>query len=365
MMPARVLHVLLTARPEYTAVTRIVAALAGGLAPGRFEQHAWFLGGGGPLATELQSAGVRVRLVDWLNGVREPAGAWRFWHALRGEPFDIVHQHFGGRSLRWIAHRVAGARVLVQMHTRVVEARGRQPVSQAFPAADLVIADCRAIAEVAVGVRPRVVYLGVEVPPGDGAESPRPAGSSRLVVGTAGRLVPLKGIVYAVRAIAGLCGAFPGLRLEIAGSGPERARLADEARAWGIAERVTFLGWQPDLRALLPTWDVFLHPSLEEGFPVAVLEAMASGIPVVASAVGGVPELVEDGRTGWLVPPGDAGALGERLGQLLSDGSARRAMGAAARQRVRHNFTVDRMVDEIAAIYADLLEGRPASCARR
>jgi glycosyltransferase involved in cell wall biosynthesis len=106
----------------------------------------------------------------------------------------------------------------------------------------------------------------------------------------------------------------------------------------------------------LARWDVFVLPSLEEGFPMAALDAMAAGLPVVATAVGGIPEIVEDGRTGWLVPPGHPGALGERIRLLLRNPDTRRAMGAAGRARVREHFSAERMVARFAEIYDGLLE---------
>ena len=99
-------------------------------------------------------------------------------------------------------------------------------------------------------------------------------------------------------------------------------------------------------------------PSLDEGLPVAILEAMAEGLPVVATSVGGVPELIEDYRTGYLVPPSDVSALTRHLRLLILDRELRQAMGAAGRERVRDHFSVDRMVAEIEAIYDSLVPQR-------
>ena len=113
----------------------------------------------------------------------------------------------------------------------------------------------------------------------------------------------LKGIDFLLSAAAVLRREFPGLRVEIAGSGPQHEKLGKMATQVGLGGQVKFLGWIDNLNSVLPRWDVFVMPSLEEGFGIAALEAMAAGLPVVATSVGGLPELIEDGKTGWLVPP--------------------------------------------------------------
>jgi len=180
--------------------------------------------------------------------------------------------------------------------------------------------------------------------------------SGNTVLGTAGRLVPLKGIIYLIRALAVLHKDSPGVRLEIAGSGPERSALEHEIHLQRLEDRVSFLGWQAELERLMATWDIYVQPSLGEPFGIAALEAMAAGLPVVATAAGGLPELVEDGRTGWLVPPCDPVALADRIRVLLLNPDQQRSMGSAGRKRAREAFSVDRMVNEISSIYDELLK---------
>jgi glycosyltransferase involved in cell wall biosynthesis len=158
-----------------------------------------------------------------------------------------------------------------------------------------------------------------------------------------------------IRAVASLYLEFPTLRLEIAGTGPQREELEREAERLGLTGHLRFLGWQQDLGPIFRSWDIFAMPSLEEGFGMAALEAMAEGLPVVATSVGGLPEVVEDGQTGYLVPPSDVTALSERLRLLILDPKGRRAMGAAGRERARNLFSADRMVAEIAAVYDSLV----------
>jgi glycosyltransferase involved in cell wall biosynthesis len=137
-----------------------------------------------------------------------------------------------------------------------------------------------------------------------------------------------------------------------------RAVLEARAAALGVAARVHFLGWRSDVARVMGAADVVVLPSLAEGLPLAVLEAMACGRPVVASAVGGVPEAVVDGRTGLLVPPGDAGALAEAIQRVLEDPAAGRRMGAEGRRRLEAHFSLDRVLGEVHALYDDVLRVR-------
>jgi glycosyltransferase involved in cell wall biosynthesis len=346
-----VLHLIANAQRDGMGIGRLVAALARGLDSERYSVHVWFLSEG-PLVRELASAGASVRVINWSHGHRQPAGAWRFAQALHGQRYAIVHQHHGGRSVRWLVRARTGAKVVAHIHGPVSETGGRSPVAALSPGADVVVATSRAVAELVPSDDVRVVYPGVplvDTPPT--SRGRHPGG----VIGVATRLVALKGISDLVRALPRIRADVPDVRLEIAGSGPELPHIENEARALGLSDSVTFLGWQADLAPLLSRWDVFVQPSLEEGLGISLLEAMAAGLPVVATAVGGLAEVVEDGRTGFLVPPREPAALADRVRCLLLDAERRHVMGTAGRARVRENFSVDRMVAAIAEIYDELL----------
>jgi glycosyltransferase involved in cell wall biosynthesis len=352
-MPAAILHLLGTAQPEGSSIARIVAALAAGLDPAKYHVHAWFLGPSGPLVEDLQAAGATARSIEWWRGVRDPVGAYRFWRCLRQHDFAIVHQHFGARSVRRLIGLSSDARLVVHLHGRVSDPGSSSSVPVAVRGADLVIAASRAVALEVPNLKPIVVHAGVESREEFCAEDKPPR--TATVIGAACRLVPLKGLLLLIRAVALLCPEFPTVRLEIAGSGPQREDLETEVGRLCLTGRVRFLGWQQDLGPIFRSWDIFAMPSLEEGFGMAGLEAMAEGLPVVATSVGGLPEAVEDGQTGYLVPPSDVTALSGRLRLLILDPKRRRAMGAAGRERARNHFSVDRMVAKIAAIYDSLV----------
>jgi glycosyltransferase involved in cell wall biosynthesis len=353
---ARVAHVLPSAGLEYTAMVRMVAALRRQLNPDEYEIEAWLLSEGGPLVRELSASGAVVRNVGWENQ-RDLLGALRFRRELRTSGCAIVHQHYGGRSIRWLAQS-AGARVVCHIHSGVDERRMQPLDARVKSGADCVIATSRAVAKRLHGADPRVVYPGVErFPPA----SARRAGSDR-VIGTAARLVPLKGITHLVQAFAILRRTFHDLKLEIAGSGPDETALRRQVERLDLEHCVTFHGWSRDTQALMEGWDIYAQPSLEEGFGMAVLEAMATALPIVAANVGGINEIVEDGETGLLVPPADAKALAERLEHLLLNSDLRQAMGAAGQMRAQQDFNATRMAAETVQIYDSLLapaERRP------
>ncbi len=180
---------------------------------------------------------------------------------------------------------------------------------------------------------------------------------------TLASLVPRKGLDVLIEAFHGLATRAP-TRLFVAGSGPERERLEAAARSGGAAARIRFLGRRADRAALLSAADIFVLPSRQEGLGVAALEAMAAGLPVVASRVGGLADAVVDGRTGRTVAPGEPTALRAALAELVDDASLRRAFGAAGPARVADGHSASAMVAAYAALYRSLLAGdRPVATA--
>jgi len=178
------------------------------------------------------------------------------------------------------------------------------------------------------------------------ARGPLPRGPLHLVA--VGRLAPMKGFGVLLEAMAEL----PDARLTLVGDGPERAALEATAARHGVAARVRFAGalGAPGVTALLGEADVFCLPSFAEGVPVVLMEAMAARVPVVATAVNGIPELVADGRTGLLVAPGRAAPLVAAVRALAGDPERRRTMGAAGRAVVEEHYDVDRSVGVLARL---------------
>ena len=168
-----------------------------------------------------------------------------------------------------------------------------------------------------------------------------------------------------IGAAAQLAAEFPDVQFQIVGDGPRRAELEGLVRDSHLEERVLFLGHREDVAQLLGEADIFVLPSLSEAFPNGAIEAMAAGLPVVASAVGGLLDLIEPGRTGMLVPPGDAAALAAMLRELLLLPSMARELGDAAQAHVRQRYSFERMVTSFEELYLAGLADRQVAGARR
>ena len=169
-----------------------------------------------------------------------------------------------------------------------------------------------------------------------------------------------------IAAAAALASHFPALRVRIVGGGPRRQALESLAASEGLQDRVEFLGHREDVGTLLADADVFVLPSRSEAFPNGAIEAMAAGLPVIASAVGGLRDLIDDGRTGLLVQhPDDAGAFAAAVHRVLTDGGLAARLGAAARAEVRDRYSFERMVHAFEDLYVTGLPARALGGARR
>jgi glycosyltransferase involved in cell wall biosynthesis len=349
MKPRRVLHVLGTAEPAGFAIFQMVESLAQAVDPARYEIHACFLKRG-ELAGRLQRSGVKATCINWSSGIRSPWGVARYAALLRSTQFSIIHQHVRGRSLTIMRRLLTRARLVHHLHGRASELTGIVPPSCNLPQRDALIANSRIVADHSRDPRAVVIYPGINV----FDFSVSHTAHKGMVIGTACRLEMIKGLNYLIEALAVLAPDFPDLRLEIAGAGSLRGDLERYSCQLGVSDIVSFLGWREDLPSVMAGWDIFVLPSLDEGFGVAALEAMAAGLPVIASAVGGLCELVLNGKTGWLVPPASPAQLAHRLRELINDRQKREAMGVAGRLRAFRDFPTSRMVDQIIAVYDSL-----------
>ena len=184
-------------------------------------------------------------------------------------------------------------------------------------------------------------------------------GDDHVLLGAVGNIIARKGLIHLVRALPRVLDAVPQTRLAVIGAikdGPEYSeRVKAEAEQLGVASAIDWVGHRSDVPRLLAGLDVFVLPSLEECFPLSILEAMASSCPVVATSVGGIPEAVDDGRTGALVPPGDPDALADALLPLVKDAELRRRWGQAGRQRVSSHFSAESQAARVEAALASVV----------
>jgi glycosyltransferase involved in cell wall biosynthesis len=179
----------------------------------------------------------------------------------------------------------------------------------------------------------------------------------KYIVGAAGRLTPVKGHGELLRAFRLLKESIGNTKCLIVGDGPSMPELNMLARTLGIADDVILVGHRDDVYDLINCMDIFVLPSLHEGIPMVLLEALALGKPVIASSVGGVPEIVSHGETGLLVKPGNAKELAQSMTLLIQDRAYGRVLSKAGQELVRDRFSATQMADQTAAVYLSLVKG--------
>jgi glycosyltransferase involved in cell wall biosynthesis len=316
------------------------------------------------LVDEAAGLGIRAHAVPRPGGSRI-AGVIPLWRALRAERPAVFHAHLSwpfackhGARAAWLA-RVPALVGTAQLY--LAPAGGRRP--------PMVLGLYRRIIAVSEEVKRRyaaelrvpartltVVRNAIRVPP---AAPARDAalhaalvdGRPDFVVLTPARLHPQKGHTYLLQAAAQV----PDATLVFAGDGPLRAALEAEARELGVAGRCVFLGQRADVPALLAAADLFVLPSLFEGLPVSVLEAMAAERPVVATAIGGTDEAITPEETGLLVPPRDPAALASAIRRLQADPAFARRLAVAARARVEREFSSEATARNVMRVYDEVL----------
>jgi L-malate glycosyltransferase len=317
---------------------------------------------GGELESRARASGASVRPLPFRGDLWPPAILALARLLRRERPGALVVHDPHAVSAGLVAARLGGRVPLVAV--RRVDFPLRGPLSRAkYRACDRVIVVSRAISAVVEkgGVLParmRLVYEGVP------DRAPAPGGREALealgvpagvpVVGNVAALTGHKDHATLIEAAALLRPRFPEARLVIAGEGELRPEIEALVRERGLADRVVFAGFRTDLDRLLPAFSVFCLSSRLEGLGTSLLDAMAFGRPVVATAAGGIPEAVEDGVTGRVVKPCDPAALAEALGDVLGDEPRRLAYGAAGRRRYLERFTTDHMVDETLRVLEEV-----------
>jgi glycosyltransferase involved in cell wall biosynthesis len=320
----------------------------------------------GAWADELTTIGVPVIALSRTPGFH-PSLARRLSRLMKEQRIDVVHCHhyspyvYGALA----ATLTRGVRVVFTEHGKLSNhgpSRKRRlvnPILSRLPGRLCAVSsDLRRhmVAEGFPADRVHVHYNGVAM-----AEAPtiharhsarRMLGipDAAFVIGTAGRLDPVKNLSLLLESQQLLRGSVAGAQTVIVGDGAERASLERVAMRLGVADSVIFAGYRPDVRELMPAFDVYANCSSYEGVSLTILEAMAAALPIVATPVGGTPEVVLEGKTGRLVPASPR-AVADAIAALAQDPHGARAMGAAGRARVIQHFSIARMVDGYAQIY--------------
>jgi len=326
--------------------------------------------GDATVARQIRALGIPVTDLGMTARWRWDA-FWRLYRLLRRERPTILHTWmFHANVPGRVLGRLAGVPIIISSErTMGQERRWRYWLNRITdPLTDRVVCVSQRVADFAartIGIsRAKLVVIPNGIPlenfePGDRSRARTDLGISptACVVGTVGRLQPVKGTSYLLEAFAHLAPGYAEAILLLVGDGPQRTQLEEMAQRLGVSERVHFLGNRSDVCRLLQAMDVFVLASIWEGMPNAALEAMAVGLPVVATAVGGTPEAVADGETGLLVPSRDPDALAQAIARLLRDPELWRKMGQAGRRRVEQHFSVEQMVRRTESLYEELLRG--------
>jgi glycosyltransferase involved in cell wall biosynthesis len=330
----------------------------------RFELFFLSLTGRGRLADDIEEQGWPVVALGEAPGFR-PGIALRIAAWLRRWRTESIHTHDSKPLIYGApAARIGGCKRVV--HTRhfarlaYITKRQTWLANVASRLVDDYVCCSQESARAAVqeGVSPgkvRTVWNGIDLERFS-FQGPLPQGPAVLVA----RLSPEKDVATLVRAVALAFKEHPALRLEIAGDGPCRSELQQLARELGVGSHIAFLGEVRDVPALLAKARLFVLCSLTEGISLTLLEAMSRGLPVIATRVGGNPEVVIDGQTGLLVESGDAAGLSQALVELHHDLPQCQRLGRAGRQRVENHFAAGRMVADYEALYAPLSPAVPA-----
>jgi sugar transferase (PEP-CTERM/EpsH1 system associated) len=343
--------------------------------------------GDGSVAQRIRALDIPVTDLRMTTKWRWDAFA-RLYRLLRREKPDILHTWlFHANIPGRVLGRLAGVpRIISSERTMEMESRPRRWLNRlTSPLPDRVTCVSQSVARFAahtIGLpSEKLVVIPNGIPISQFTNLPTSARARAALclplhtplIGTVSRAHPVKGLDVLLEAFARLLHSptdaqqisnltnirpfvsSPLADLLIVGDGPQLGALQAQAVGLGLGERVHFLGSRNDVPQVLAALDVFVLPSLHEGMPNAILEAMAAGLPVVATAVGGAPEVVVDGVSGLIVPPRDPLALADALSRLLDDAALRDRMGAAGRQRVEENFSQARMVRETERLYQELM----------
>jgi glycosyltransferase involved in cell wall biosynthesis len=341
------------------------------------------------MAFVADEKGVTIEVIDELHRNITPLSdvraVLRLAELIRRERPDILHTHTAkagavGRVAALLAGRARPPIVVHTFHGHVLRGYFNGVVTFGFRTLERLLArvTTKLIAVspevrddlVALGVAPaskfEVIRLGIEleqrVAPDDGArkETRRQLGlpGDPFLVGWVGRMTAVKRTDLVVRVLRRLVDRGVDAHLLLVGDGPDRDGLERYAHDLGVIRRCLFLGYQEDVASYYEAMDALLLPSVNEGTPVSVIESLAAGRPAVATRVGGTPDVVRDGVDGFLVDSDDADDLAARLAEVAADPARRAQMGAAGRERVLERYAVDRLVDDVDALYRRLLASR-------
>jgi glycosyltransferase involved in cell wall biosynthesis len=344
-----------------------VLELASGIDRSKFDVTVCSLKSGGCLVEELRRRGIAVVCLNGA-GKFDLRVLFRLWKLMREERPDVIQSFlfWANLSARFLGRLSKAVRIVCSYHDEIV-AEGRlvrlidrltfqwsHAVVCCSEAVRRSVSVCLGASAAQQTIIPFGVDAGQFAATDVATRTELGLQETGPIVGTVCRLVePKKGLSVLLRAMAAFkqAGCPPRCQLLIVGEGPARASLEALSRQLGLSDCTVFAGARRDVPRILPLLDLFVLPSLYEGFGIAILEAMAAGKPVVATAVGGIPEFVVSGETGLLVEPGHVAALAEAIGSLLHDSDRATRMGMRGRARVLAKFQMSTVVRRHEQVY--------------
>lgn len=318
----------------------------------------------GKLASHAKDRGIEVVLVGKKHGT-DIILPFRLAHILRQNKIDVVHTHnMGPLFYGTLAARMA--RVPVVINTRHGRAKKQKhPIIWHMNNAVVTISeDAKTELLKFNGVNPgkvKVIYNGIDIRryskqrENNTVKMALNIEPSTQIIGTVARLAAEKDQFTLLDTFSKVAGKIDNTKLIIVGDGPLRKELTDYANGLGISDKVLFLGFRENIPDIINIFDVFVLSSLMEGVSLTLLEAMASELPIVATNVGGNPEVVIDGVTGFLVPPKEPEKTAEAIAKILQNPELAQKMGGAGRKRVEEKFSLERMVREYGELYEECL----------
>jgi glycosyltransferase involved in cell wall biosynthesis len=353
---------------------RAIATIAEGLDRQRFEASVWCIARGGAVAAELKEKGIEVKILG-ISTYHKPFHLLKLSRLLRKAKPDIVHTHgYFGSVIGRLAAKTAGIPILINhVHSTYWEYRKKHLLMEKFLSlvTQKIICCSKAVEDFVTGyerINPSktlVIYNGVDekrfskIKNSSLLKAKLGLDSDELVIGTVSSLFPHKGHKFLFEAAPLILAAFPSTRFLIVGDGVLRRELENRAEELNLSSRVIFAGTRKDVPDLLSLMDIFVLPSsIREGLGISIIEAMAAEKPVVATDIGGIPEVVKDGQTGLLVPPRNPAALARAIIELLNDPGKAKAMGKQGRARFEEKFTIGKMLSEVENLYESLISQR-------
>jgi glycosyltransferase involved in cell wall biosynthesis len=354
---------------------RVIASITLGLDRTRYKVEVWCLVRGGGIAEELTSKGVGVRVLH-MDSYYNPWKVIILSRIIRESGIQIVHTHgYFASTFGRLAGVIARVPIIIShVHSSYSGYKRRNILMERFLSyyTDKIVCVSRSVQRFVVDAekiaegKTRVIYNGCSLSgagkvtvgaEGDGVL--RDIGKQDLVMIVVASLTPNKGHNVLLNALKIVSQRIPRAKLLIAGDGPLRVQLKESAYKLGIGDKVIFAGQRKDVAKLLQVADVFILPSVQrEGLGVALIEAMAEGLPVIGSRLGGIPEVIEDNVNGFLVPPGDSNELARRMMTLLEDQSMRDKMGKMGRKIYEKRFMAAKMIHNVESLYDELMMKR-------